>query len=200
MHRRHRMLVPLGVSRRAPSALWEGCDRVEDRNIGPSPAFASSIALRTSPTSSPLSRASATSVVLFLEPGRLPPLPFSKGRPRTPECGCGLGDRSPVSGFSISFAHLRLHLDMALWKYVGYYRQFCNIAPGRQSPRAKSAYLRGLSCCERRRLQIVMPTAALLHALPNQIVFCRLVHPVRLAKNVSGSHNHGHACRLTLPG
>jgi hypothetical protein len=56
-----------------------------------SPRFASSIALRTSGTSSPLSSASATTVVLFLEPGLRPPLPFSKGRPRTRECGCGLG-------------------------------------------------------------------------------------------------------------
>jgi hypothetical protein len=53
------------------------------------PAFANSIALRTSSISSPLSRASATSVVLFLEPGLRPPLP--NGRPRARECGCGLG-------------------------------------------------------------------------------------------------------------
>jgi tetratricopeptide (TPR) repeat protein len=51
-------------------------------NIGPSPAFAMSMAFRTSSCSSSLSKASATRVVLFFEPGLRPGFPFRKGRPR----------------------------------------------------------------------------------------------------------------------
>ena len=51
-------------------------------NIGTLPAFATSMALRTSSISSFLRRASATTVVLFLEPGLRPALPFWNGRPR----------------------------------------------------------------------------------------------------------------------
>jgi hypothetical protein len=75
-------------------------------NICVSPAFASSIPLRTSSTSSPLSRASATKLVRFLEPGLRPPLPFSKGRPRAGEFGWGLGAAPPLgSGFATLISH-----------------------------------------------------------------------------------------------
>jgi hypothetical protein len=87
-------------------ALADRIRSSKNLNICTSPAFANSIALRTSSTSSPLSKASATSVVLFLEPGLRPPLPFSKGRPRVREwrCGLGFGGRFCLS-LSTLYAH-----------------------------------------------------------------------------------------------
>ena len=127
-------------------------------NIGPSPAFASSIALRTSSTSSPLSRASATNVVLFLEPGLRPPLPFSKGRPRTGEFDWGLGDDRPLgSGFATLISHSTRYATLTIcWvlhevlqiariiiighMFICLYVYFADRHSG--PPRAKPAYLR----------------------------------------------------------
>src|SRR5690242_10628206 len=116
-------------------------------NIGPSPAFASSIALRTSSTSSSLSRAWATNVALFLEPGLRPPLPFSKGRPRRGEFGWG---RPSVWGFSVLTSHSSTY---AQHEISGYYILICKLVKDIKICifcyiymlyiRAKHAYLRG---------------------------------------------------------